>query len=231
MPGRWTPRLKNRSNLFKSASNSSQWLLTFSSLSSTSLCAYLNQSQISYSIQSPTSTYLPHPLSLFSYVISAAPLSGPLSSHYVIITQLSSKSSLLLALWRQKWKREWTERAKQRADERNGLLAWCCADPLSNTCHQDPTVRLRAQKHSFVTASIFFFSSEKLTLIFSLVTVMLPPHRCRMSVFIFQPLWISLERSSVAPSFQMFSWFTETRRVSLLSSHYCQLAFKSTANT
>lgn len=148
IPGQWTPRRKNRSNLFKSASNSSQWLLTFSSLSSTSLCAYLNQSQIAYSIQSPTSTYLPLPLSLFSYVISAAPLPGPLSSHYVIITQLSSKSSLLLALWRQKWKREWTERAKQRADERNGPLAWCCADPLSNTCHQDPTVRLRAQKHT-----------------------------------------------------------------------------------
>lgn len=159
-----------------------------------------------------TNFHLPPPLSLslFSYVISAVPLPGPLSSHYVIITQLSSKSSLFLALWRQKWKREWTERAKQRADERNG--------PLSNTCHQDPTMRLRAQKHTeFCNSELFcfvFFQSEKLTLISSLVTVM--PQRCCMSVFIFQPLWISLERSSVAPSFQMFSWCVSAEQ-SLLS--------------
>lgn len=167
-----------------------------------------------------TNFHLPPPLSLslFSYVISAVPLPGPLSSHYVIITQLSSKSSLFLALWRQKWKREWTERAKQRADERNGPLAWCCAEPLSNTCHQDPTMRLRAQKHTeFCNSELFcfvFFQSEKLTLISSLVTVM--PQRCCMSVFIFQPLWVSLERSSVAPSFQMFSWCVSAEQ-SLLS--------------
>lgn len=109
-----------------------------------------------------TNFHLPPPLSLslFSYVISAVPLPGPLSSHYVIITQLSSKSSLFLALWRQKWKREWTERAKQRADERNGPLAWCCAEPLSNTCHQDPTMRLRAQKHTeFCNSELFCFFS------------------------------------------------------------------------
>lgn len=107
-----------------------------------------------------TNFHLPPPLSLslFSYVISAVPLPGPLSSHYVIITQLSSKSSLFLALWRQKWKREWTERAKQRADQRNGPLAWCCAEPLSNTCHQDPTMRLRAQKHTEFCNSELFFS-------------------------------------------------------------------------